>query len=295
MTSRRWIVGLVIAFCFFFGSFFFFAGAIASLAGSHREKGNIAVVEVLGGIFESKPVVRKLRDLKKEEGVKAVVLRVDSPGGSVSASQEIFEAVKDFKEKKPIIVSMGTVAASGGYYVAAPASRIVANPGTVTGSIGVRMELMNVEDLLQWVRLRPTTLKSGVLKDIGSPTRPMTPEEREFLEGILRELHAQFKKAIAESRGLNADEVEALSDGRVFTGETAKEKKLIDEIGSLDRAVTIAGELAGLKEEPEPFYPPDEDAPFLQQLIEGATGRFFDRLTEVLIWPARFSYRASIP
>ncbi|HSA60590.1 MAG TPA: signal peptide peptidase SppA [bacterium] len=292
MADRKWVYVTLSAFLLLGASFFFFLGSVFSLFGrAHKhEKGNIAVVEVLGGIFDAKPVTEELRDLKKDDHAKAVVLRVDSPGGSVAASQEIFEAVKSVKDAKPVVVSMGTVAASGGYYIAAPASRIVSNAGTITGSIGVRMDLMNVEDLLGWARLKAVTLKSGALKDVGSPTRPMTPEEREYLEGILKAMHAQFKTAVAENRGIAAGDVDALADGRVFTGEEALKLKLVDELGSLDRAVKVAAELAGLKEEPEPYYPEKESEDFLKYLVEGAVDRVFDRAASLMLEKFRFDY-----
>lgn len=279
MTDKKWIFITLTAFLLLGAAFFFFLGSVISLAGDGEgpKSGNIAVVEVTGGIFDAKPIVEQLRDLRKDEDAKAVVLRVDSPGGSVGASQEIYEAVKSLKEKKPVVVSMGTVAASGGYYISAPASRIFANAGTITGSIGVRMDLMNVEDLMNWSRLKFFTLKSGSKKDVGSPTRTMTPEEKSYLEGILKEMHSQFKKAVAEGRGIKLEDVEDLADGRVFTGDEALGHKLIDKIGSLDMAVKDAAELAGLKEEPEPYYPKKKEGDFLKYLVEGFADRLFDR------------------
>lgn len=278
------------AFLFLVGSFFFFMGSALSLFSYKTESGEVAVVEVLGGIFDSHPVVETLRDMKKDKSVKAVVLRIDSPGGSVGASQEIFEAVKELKGVKPVVASMGSVAASGGYYIALGASRIVANAGTVTGSIGVRMELMNVEDLAKWLKVQPITLKSGRLKDAGSPTRPMTDEEKAYLESVLQNMHKQFKAAVSESRGLSAGDVDALADGRVFTGEEALQKRLIDEMGALDKAVAVAANLAGLKGEPEIFFPKPEKHDVLDYLMDGLTERFFKRLNQSVWTQARFSY-----
>lgn len=290
IRGRYWILLTVIVFAFLGGSVFFFFGAVLSLVRIPVERGDIAVVEVLGGIYESKSIVEKLGELKKDDDVKAVVLRIDSPGGSVSASQEIFESVKELRAVKPVVASMGTVAASGGYYIAAPANKIIANPGTLTGSIGVRLELMNVEDLLQWARLRATTLKSGRLKDVGSSTRPMTDEEREYLEGILREMHMQFKKAVAESRGLSLEDVEKVADGRVLTGEQALAAKLIDELGSLERASKVAAELGGIKGEPDIFYPSLGDRNLIDYLIEGTVDRLFSRVSQVFLSPLHLKY-----
>ena len=260
-----------------------------------QASGNIAILEVLGPILDSKTTIEQLQDVKKDEKTKAVILRVDSPGGSVGASQEIFDQVRELKKTKPVVVSMGSVAASGGYYVSAPATKIIANAGTITGSIGVRMELVNVEDLLQWAKVKPLTLKSGVLKDAGSPTRAMTPEEQSYLEAVLKKMHEQFKKSVAESRGLTTEEVDAVADGRVLTGEEAREKKLIDDIGNLDHAIQVAGQLAGV--DPEPYYPEGKESSFFGWLdhVKGKTQALartflFDELSKAFAKPAFFYY-----
>ncbi len=272
----KWLYVTLSCFALLGAAFFFFLGSAINLVGPHKKNshGNVAIVEILGGIYDSRSTLEELADLKKDDAVKAVVLRIDSPGGTVSASQDIFEAVLDFKKSKPVVASMGAVAASGGYYVAAPASKILANAGSITGSIGVRMELLNVEELMQWAKVKETTLKSGRLKDIGSPTRAMTPEEKEYLEGILKNLHSQFKKAVAESRGLTVQEVEVLADGRVFTGEEAKANKLIDDIGPLQSAVRVAADLAGIKGEPDVFYAETKEGNWMDYLIDGAAERW---------------------
>ncbi len=290
LTSKTWVFITLISLTLLGASFFFFLGSALTLFSHHRpQSGNVAIVEVLGGIFDSKPVIEKLHDLKKDDGVKAVVLRIDSPGGSVSASQEIFEAVKDFKAKKPIVASMGTVAASGGYYIAAPATKILANAGTITASIGVRLELMNVQDLMEWARLKPITLKAGQMKDVGSSTRPMTPEEREYLEGLLKAMHQQFKKAVAESRNIPMDQLETFADGRVLTGEEAVSKGLVDQLGSQEDAVTLAASLAGIKGEPEVYYPSLEERSVIEYLMDGMVDRLFDRAANTILSPFRLT------
>lgn len=290
MKGRNWILLTLIALAFFGGSLFFFFGVVLSLFPHPSGHGNVAVVEVLGGIFDSKPIVEKLRDLRKDDDVKAVVLRIDSPGGSVSASQEIFDSVKELRAVKPVVASMGTVAASGGYYIAAPASKIVANPGTVTGSIGVRLELMNVQDLLEWAHLKSITLKSGRFKDVGSATRPMTEEEKDYLERILAEMHLQFKKAVADSRGLSLEEVEKIADGRILTGQEAVAAKLVDETGSMERAFRVAADLAGIKDEPEIFYPPLQHKSVIEYLVDGMVDRLFYRVSQVFLSPVRITF-----
>lgn len=290
MKGRYWIALVVASFAFLAGGFFFFLGSLCSLISEKPKKGDVAVVEVTGMIYESQPVLDQLKDLKKEKSVKAVILRIDSPGGTVGASQEIFEAVKDLNDSKPVVASMGTVAASGGYYIAAPARKIVANAGTITGSIGVRMEILNIQELLKWAKVDPVTLKSGAMKDVGSPTRPMTAEERAYIEGILKKLHEQFKASVALSRGLTKGEMDAIADGRILTGLEAKEKKLVDEIGGMNLATKIAAELGGVKGEPEVFYPPKGKERFWESLVEGTVSRASERVLSAFLTPLRLTF-----
>ncbi len=291
MNGKGWLALIVFGLCFLGGGFFYFLGSFFSLFKDHKpiQKGNIAIVEILGPIMESKDVIQSLRELRKEDDAKAVILRIDSPGGSVGASQEIYEAVKELKKIKPVIASMGSVAASGGYYVAAPCTKIVANEGTATGSIGVRMEMMNVEDLLSWAKLRPTTLTSGRMKDVGSPTRPMTPEEKEYLESLLKKMHEQFKKAVADGRGLKLEEVEPVADGRVFTGLEAKDLKLVDEVGGLDKAIEVAAAAAQIKE-PEIYYNEDSSKEFLEKILESSVEKVFQKSLMMARPTPTFSY-----
>lgn len=236
---------------------FLFALALVSEGegGSLFGKNSLAVVEIKGGIFDPKETLDELNRVYKNDDLKALILRIDSPGGAVSPSQEIYQAVLRVKEKKKVIVSMGTVAASGGYYIAAAADKIVALPGTITGSIGVLMDYTNVERLLEFLKVHAEVLKAGKMKDVGSPLRELTPEDRAYLQNILEDMHRQFKEAVAKGRGLPIEEVDKLADGRVFTGEQAKTLKLVDELGGQQRAVDIAKEMLGWEEEPELFYP----------------------------------------
>ncbi len=211
----------------------------------------IGLIEVKGVIVEPDDVVEDLEKARKSKKVKAVVVRVDSPGGSIGASQEILRTIQQVNEEKPVVVSMGDVAASGGYYVSVGAKKIFANEGTVTGSIGVRMEHLNARGLFEFLRLQPETIKSGKYKDIGSIYRAITPEEREILEAFLDELHDQFKADITKARGLERSFVDEIATGQVYTGLKAKDMGLIDEIGGLTDAVKAAWEMAGLKGEPK--------------------------------------------
>jgi protease-4 len=231
-------------------------------------RGDIAIVEVKGPIFESGPTIEKLEKYRKSSSVKAVVLRIDSPGGSVGASQEIYTEVKRLAAKKKVVVSMGTVAASGGYYIAVPAHKIVANPGTLTGSIGVLMEHVEVNELLKWAKVSAEILKSGELKDVGSALRKMNPEERDLLEQILHNLHHQFQKAVAEGRHIPLEEVEKIGNGRVYTGEQALNLKLIDQFGNLEDAVDVAKSLAGIEGEPK-VIKPEKEKPLWMDLLLG--------------------------
>ncbi len=215
----------------------------------------VAVLKISGIITDPSDINRYIEDLAERDDVKAVVLRIDSPGGGVGPSQEIYREVIKLKEKKKVVVSMGSVAASGGYYIASAAHRIVANPGTITGSIGVIIEFMNVEELLKKVGLKGYVIKSGRFKDIGSPLRKMSKEEKKFLQKLIDEVHSQFVEAVAKGRNLDVKEVRKIADGRIFTGAQAKRLGLVDELGNLADAVDLSGRLAGIKGKPKVIYP----------------------------------------
>ncbi|HIJ59347.1 MAG TPA: signal peptide peptidase SppA [Nitrospirae bacterium] len=214
-------------------------------------KEKIALIKVEGPIIQSKSVVDELKEHTKNNQIKAIVLRIESPGGGVVPSQEIYDAVKKTSKTKKIIVSMGAVAASGGYYIAAPATRIVANPGTITGSIGVIMEIPNVQGLMDKIGIKTEIIKSGKYKDMTSVSKGIGKEQRAILQGLLDDVHEQFIKAVAEGRKMPVEKVRELADGSVFSGVQALDKGLIDELGSLENAVKIAANLAGIKGEPE--------------------------------------------
>lgn len=211
----------------------------------------IALVRVAGVIVDSTSTVDELKEYSKDSSIKAIVLRVDSPGGAVAPSQEIYSEIIKIKEKKKVVVSMGAVAASGGYYIAAPADRIIANAGTLTGSIGVIMEIPNVQGLMEKIGVKAQIIKSGKHKDIASVYKSMSPEEKEILQTVLDDVHDQFIRAVSDARGLDFEELKKLADGRIFTGRMAKEIGLVDELGSLQDAIMLAGELTGIKGEPE--------------------------------------------
>lgn len=212
----------------------------------------IAVVRIEGVILDSNEIIEELKEYRSSDSVKAILLRIDSPGGAVAPSQEIYQEVKKIRDegKKKIVTSMGSVAASGGYYIASASDKIVANPGSITGSIGVILELANISGLMKKVGVESVIVKSGKYKDIGSMFRAMTPEERELIQGVIDDTHDQFIEAVAEGRGMEKEKVIPIADGRVFTGRQAQKLGLVDEIGNMQDAIKITAKLAGIKGKP---------------------------------------------
>jgi protease-4 len=212
----------------------------------------VAVVRIEGVIVDSRDAIEELRKFRENPNVKAIVLRIDSPGGGVVPSQEIYsEVLKTRTEGRvKVVTSMGNLAASGGYYIAAATDRIVANPGTLTGSIGVIMELANVRGLLEKVGVQSVVIKSGKHKDLASPFRAMSVEDRAILQTVLDDVHDQFIQAVAAGRAMKVDQVRDLADGRIFTGRQARTVKLVDELGDLQDAIKLAGKMGGIAGEP---------------------------------------------
>jgi protease-4 len=272
MKKRPFLMALLVLgaiFLFFLIAVYFIAGFMGrSTSLSLGEK--VGVIEIEGVIISSKNTIDQLIRFKEDSSIKAIVLRIDSPGGGVGPSQEIFREVTKIVEMKPVVVSMGSVAASGGYYIAAPARRILANPGTITGSIGVIMEFTNWQELLDKLGLKAQVVKSGRYKDIGSPVRPMSEGDRELLQSLIDDVHRQFVDAVARGRNLPEDEVRSLADGRIFTGSQALEAGLVDELGNLQDAIAVAADLAGIEEKPRVVYPPREKGNIFDYFIEEA-------------------------
>jgi protease-4 len=238
----------------------------------------IGLIRVEGVILDAKDTVEDLKRFGDSSSVKAIVLRIDSPGGGVVPSQEIHDAVRRVrtKDNKTVVASMGTVAASGGYYIAAAADRIVANPGTLTGSIGVIMELVNLEGLLKKVGVEGIVVKSGRYKDVGSPFRKMSAEDRRILQSVMDDVHDQFIEAVAEGRALDVKDVRPLADGRIFTGRQAVDAQLVDELGDLDDAVRIAADMVGIEGEPSLVEPKKRFS--IRELIESRVQGLLPRL-----------------
>lgn len=215
-------------------------------------KERIALIRIEGPILDSRATVDELETYGDDPLVKAIVLRLDTPGGGVAPSQEIYNAVKRVRldKQKTVVASMGNVAASGGYYIAVASDRILANPGSLTGSIGVVMQLANLENLMNKIGVKNIVIKSGRYKDVGSPFRMMREEDRHLLQSVLDDAHRQFIEAVAAGRSLDAADVEALADGRIFTGQQAKDVLLVDELGDLTDAVKLAADMSGLQSPP---------------------------------------------
>jgi protease-4 len=235
----------------------------------------IGIIEVKGVIADPVPVLTQLKEFRKNKHVKAIVLRIDSPGGGVGPSQEIYAEVRRTRLSKTVVASMGAIAASGGYYIASAADHVVANPGSITGSIGVIMEFANLEELFTKIGISASVLKSGEYKDVGSPLREMTPEERVLLQDFVDNVHKQFVSAVADARNMSEEDVRAIADGRIMSGEQAKELGLLDSLGNLEDAIAMAAELAGVEGEPSVLYP-EKEFSLLDHLL-GSSG-----LTEAL-------------
>jgi protease-4 len=224
-------------------------GGSAFLAG----KGAVGVLELNGVIMDSKKTLKRLEAFEDDDSIQAVVLRLNSPGGAVAPSQEIYEAVKAYP--KPVVVSMSSVAASGAYYIACGAKKVYANPGTITGSIGVIMEFINLQKLYEWAKVQRYAIKTGKFKDAGAEYKEMGLEERALLQGMVDDVLTQFRKAVATGRKLSAEQVVAISDGRIFSGAQAKVAKLVDELGTLQDAINDAAKLAKIEGKPRVVYP----------------------------------------
>jgi len=253
----------------------------------------IGIVEVSGPIADPRETLEILKRFREDESIKAIVLRVNSPGGAVGPSQEIYREIRKIAQLKKVVASLGAVAASGGYYIAAAAEGIVASPGTLTGSIGVIMGYTNVRRLLDKIGLFPVVIKSGKFKDIGSPLREMTAEERQILEDFADQVHSQFIRAVAEGRSLTIDKVREVADGRIFSGQKARELGLVDRLGNLDDAVSWAAQLAGIQGSVETVREPQEKYPWLKYITETAARQFAQALEEQRFY-AGYLYRGPV-
>jgi protease IV len=231
----------------------------------------VAVVDLAGMIVSSTSFVEDIKEYADDSSIKAIVVRINSPGGMVAPSQEMYNAIKNADTKKPVLISMGSVAASGGYYAALGGRKIYANPGTLTASIGVIMEFLNLEKLYQWAKVSRFTLTAGEMKDAGSPLKPMTSEEKKMFQAMLTDIHTQFRAAVGERRKIESPTLETITDGRVMTGSQALNAKLIDALGGLEETLAEAKKLGGLPADAAVEFP-DKSQSLLRKILLGEEG-----------------------
>jgi protease-4 len=245
---------------------------------------NVGVVKLEEVIMDSDKILKQLKEFEEDSSIKAVIVRIDSPGGAVGPSQEIHDAILRVKKTKPVVASFESVAASGGFYVAVAADRIVSNPGTLTGSIGVIMNMTNLSELYKWAKVDRYNIKSGKFKDVGSENRPMTPEEHELMQNLIDNVYQQFLKAVADGRRLPVDRVKPYADGRVLSGEQALQLGLVDKLGGIDVAIDTVKELAKLdpKQKVNLVYPEPKRKSLIEILSQGAADSLVGAITAKL-------------
>lgn len=251
----------------------------------------IGVIDVEGVIVSPKETVDNLRKFADDDSIKAIILHLNTPGGGAAASEEIYREVRRVRDekKKRIVASIETVGASGGYYIASATNKIYANQASIVGSIGVIAQWVNYEELMKWARLKDVTLKAGALKDVGSPTREMTPEERAYLQSLIDNMHGQFIHAVAEGRGQKDEDVRKLADGRVWTGQQAAAMKIIDEVADFRGAVKDTARAVGIKGEPS-LVRPVKPRRTLSDLLFGDVSEFLPDKAKLLDTHVGFYY-----
>ena len=249
----------------------------------------IGVIRIEGTIMDSRHIVSQLVEFKKDKRIKAIILRIDSPGGGVGASQEIYREVSKTTKTKRVIVSLGGVAASGGYYIASAGDKIVANPGTITGSIGVLMEFIQIQDLIKKIGINLEVLKSGEFKDIGSPHRELTDRDKELIKGLISDIQEQFVNAVAQGRHLSVEKVREVADGRILSGAMAKELGLVDQLGNFQDAVDLAKEMTGIKGDVNLVFPKRHGMGLWNLVFQDVTKVFYGAVIDSL--KTRIEYR----
>jgi protease IV len=298
--STKWFLGILAVLALFALAFTLIIVSFVSSPSERTETvtsgtgDRIAVIDLRGEITSSEDVIRQLKKYRSSSSVKAILLHIDSPGGGVVPSQEMYEEVRKTRDGgKPVIVSMGSLAASGGYYVSCGATRLVANRGTLTGSIGVISEFLQVKDALAKLGISQKTIKAGKLKDAGSPTKNMTGDDQAYFQSLMDDVHRQFIDVVARERRMPAEKVRALADGRVFTGEQAVELGLVDTLGTFEDAVKIAAGFAGISGEPS-MIRERRKQPWWDSMFGEAGETLRDIKQQVLDRPA-LSYRFAGP
>ena len=285
------------------GAFFLFVLAVFTLvyltlhaggaeAGSITSFGDrIGVVDLDGVILSPQPVVSELKKFGDDSSIKAIILHVNSPGGGVAASEEIYREVKRIRseKKKRVVVSIETVGASGAYYVASASDKIYADSGSIVGSIGVIAEWMNYGDLLKWAKLKNVVIKTGEFKDTGNPARDLTPAEQAYMQSLIDNMFGQFVKAVSDGRGLKYDDVKSIANGKVWTGEQAASMKLIDGVGDFETAVADTAKSVGIRGEPTLVHP-EKDRKTLMDLLLGDISQFLPGREKMLEQQVGFYY-----
>jgi protease-4 len=276
------LFGIFILFLLSAG-FFLVVYGISAVSGDKRSfalHDRVGIVSVEGFIGDSNDVVEQLNQFGKDDTIKAVVVRINSPGGGVAPSQEIYEAIVQLKKKKKVVASMGSVAASGGYMIACATDKIVANPGTITGSISAIMNFANAEEFLKKIGLKTSVVKSGKYKDIGSPAREMTAEERSLIQELVDDIYDQFLEMVAQSRRISKEDLRKIADGRVFSGRQAKKIGLVDDIGDMSYAVDLAGKLSGIQGKPDVVYSRKKGQKFWEFIFGDMMNAFEGKISE---------------
>lgn len=270
------LIILIIGVVFFIITYF-----VASFTGEDRVislKDKVGVVVIKGVINEAKEINDQLEEYDRDDDIKAIVIRIDSPGGPVVPAQEVYDKILEVRKNKKIVVSMGSVAASGGYYIASAAEKIVANPGTITGSIGVIAQFPQMKELLEKIGLKSTVIKSGKYKDTGSPTREMTSDEKLLIQGVVDDIYNQFVEVISLNREKPKAEIEAIADGRIFTGRQALSLGLIDYLGNMEYTINLAAQLSGIDGEPEVVYPKKKRKGIISYIFQEAIRTVFEEV-----------------
>ncbi len=239
----------------------------------------VGVIEVSGAITEAEETLERLKQFREDDTVRAIVIRINSPGGGVGPSQEIYSEIRKTIPTKKVIASLGSVAASGGYYLAAAANGIVANPGTITGSIGVILGYTDLQEVFRKIGLAPVVVKSGTFKDMGSPLRAMSKDEQAILQGFVDKIHQQFVQAVAQGRNMDIAAVAQLADGRIYSGEEALGLGLVDRLGNLTDAIEWAGRLGGIEGDPNVVYARKKTGSFLKYFLESTVKALMEQVT----------------
>ena len=251
----------------------------------------IGVVDLDGVILSPQPVVGELKKFGDDSSIKAIIIHINSPGGGVAASEEIYREVKRIRQekKKPVVVSIETVGASGAYYISSAATKVYADNGSIVGSIGVIAEWVNYGDLLKWAKLKSVVIKTGEFKDTGNPARDLTPAEQAYMQSLIDDMFGQFQQAVADGRGMKLEDVKAIANGKVWTGQEALSMKLIDNVGDFEAAVKDTAKSVGISGEPTLVHP-EKDRKTLLDLMTGDLSQYLPNVEKAMEQHVGFYY-----